>query len=107
MNHLTSNDRFVEGLNILQGHKPKKKQYMKLAEELAELSAAIMKHINKDDPEENILEEMVDVEVNLLLMFRQFPDEQVKEMCGNKITKFLKSKDLAKYRAKHEIKTTK
>lgn len=100
MNNLLEYPGFSEAIGILLNYKPKKKQLLKLAEETNELSAAIMKKINKGDPDENILEEMIDVEVNLHLIYQHFTDKERKDMVARKIEKMLGSKDLKKYRNK-------
>src|ERR1700761_4677044 len=97
MNQLLANKDFIDGIEILYNHKPKKKQYLKFLEELAELSAAILKHINKGEPEENILEEMVDVEVNMQLMLKHFTKVEVEEMCDKKVVKMWQNKNFKKY----------
>jgi hypothetical protein len=100
MKHLTDNKQFNEGIETLFNHKPKKKQYLKFAEELAELSAAILKHINKGESEEFILEEMVDVSMHINLISKHFSPLELKTMCEAKTKKFLSSKDFNKYKQK-------
>ena len=100
MNNLLAHPQFAEAIEILFAHKPKKKQLLKLAEETNELATAIMKKINKGDPDENILEEMIDVEVNLHLIYRHFTEKERRDMVARKIEKMMGSKDLKKYRAK-------
>lgn len=66
-------------------------QKMKCCEELAELDAALLKHINKGGNTAEILEEMADVYIMLeqLLFMMPFGENSLDEMIDHKLDRTL------------------
>lgn len=95
----------MEELNIeldrafdaLVKHKEKMLVYRKALEELSELSVAILKHMNKNESELFILEELVDVSFNIKLLSRFFNKGDIDRMTMEKAGKFFNTDDFKKY----------
>lgn len=66
-------------------------QKMKCCEELAELNAALMKHINKGGNTDAVMEEMADVYIMLeqLLFMMPFGENSLEEMIDHKLDRTL------------------
>ena len=79
-------DRTRKALIILN-HYDAKKQKMKVCEELSELETALLKHINKGDNAESVLEEMADVYIMLeqLKYMMPFGENRIEDMIDFKL----------------------
>lgn len=79
-------DRTRKALIILN-HYDAKNQKMKVCEELSELETALLKHINKGDNTEDVLEEMADVYIMLeqLKYMMPFGENRLDEMIDSKL----------------------
>lgn len=83
-------ERLKATLELLFANKPKKKNLLKVCEELSELITAILQYINKGGTLEDIEEEFVDVfiQMNLLAMFmsEQILSPILKNKCNKMYT---------------------
>ena len=73
----------------------KKEQKLKAVEELSELTAEIMKDVNKGNNDDYVLEELADVWVmmNQLIIIYGFTDEEIKEIAKEKVVRTLERID--------------
>lgn len=98
---LLESDEFIEGVKLLIEKKPRDKSLLKAAEELNELSTAILKAVNKNngDLSWDILEELVDVQMHLLLLQKLFKPDHLRDYVYQKVAKMIDSKEFHYYKS--------
>ena len=102
---LVKNKHFMRGIEVLYKHKHQEKIFIKFAEELAELSANLLKKVNKPNSVTpyDIAEELVDVQQHIILAEKYFDEDFLSNIAEEKSHKMLQSDDYKIYEAKEEL----